>query len=1117
MDGGEGLEPSLISLQLRQDNDRLRQAVDVMTRAHAELSDDLTMKNSEIVQLQTNCSDFKLQVTELSEKVNLTELELAECKKDGSQCTAQVLELSAECVRLRDRISAADSDIATLYSELESRANSVDQKQTRIDDLQEQLSAEFKKTQMLVDQLGEQQNELMLQQDEVMAASVKNSDLTVQNADLQQKLQLAEKECSNLQLSLNELRKTSDSASGELRQQIQCLQNDYHQNVQLLNTTEERCETLRLQCDQLMTENATLKLQVLDRSEQVKMQAKIDNLEQALQDNVKAHTESRQMAEECSSEKAAMQTKLINAENERDSLRTEFSDCSIRYQNTKKSLLELQEKLVQRDQQIEEKDCSLNYARQQTADIKGALVALEQQLKQEESEKMERKQQLKKLKVESEDLKKTVTTQSGAIADVLKAKEDSDKQTALLQLQAEHLTSERVSLEQQVRILEDSNISVKKDLSVITDNYESAKKEITELQLHVDQLLVHERSLSDQLGSLRLLCGQKDEVIRLSNSEKEEISCSLAALREKADADAVEVTTHIRRISELEQHNTAVEDKMGKLSAEKQVLADELSACEDVIKRQKQSVADAEHENERYRKVISDFEEQSLSWRDEKLILQGRITELENCVTRKQKEVQTMQEKQEVERTSSDNLPVVKNFDENVMVSNKDLNNITEHDMLEKHELVQNLHVVDQKSVVEKNVYNDCAMVRNLHSEADSGKLRECPSLLTSVQEMCDQLKTEKPADSSVTLKVEQMLSCEHELECDVPAEVDKGHCSETENTNLQQLMSQNVVPQRTEHLELTVKRASERVDASDSLSESDRNVAKDSASKTDYKKQCHLKLAAGSERSSAVSASHECDQSVSCAKDGSTNKELLNVEKVVCSNDAAVKTTTDPDTASKQEDLDTQCGGQRKIIKGQRRVIKCFTRLPQSSATLKHNSKPLSVCSGIVPNLHARAVSSVDMNIPSIAGAVKQLSASQRSLSNEASSGSVNEISSATNLQANTSNTAAQVPAVATTSDATRPVSMDIRSVSEAASSQHLSLCQQLSCLQANIQALGEHGKHNTENRNGNQNAAVECSVRQNVFTNSDINSDNKSVHPHNKRVTTDTHDGDAKKLRSG
>jgi len=61
---------------------------------------------------------------------------------------------------------------------------------------------------------------LTLQESDVIAAAVENSDLTVQNADLKHKLKLAEKECSNLKLSVNELHEISDNANREFKQDL---------------------------------------------------------------------------------------------------------------------------------------------------------------------------------------------------------------------------------------------------------------------------------------------------------------------------------------------------------------------------------------------------------------------------------------------------------------------------------------------------------------------------------------------------------------------------------------------------------------------------------------------------------------------------------------------------------------------------------------------------------------------------------------------------------------------------------------------------------------------------------------------------------------------------------
>jgi len=1034
-------------------------------------------------------------------------------------------ELSTECSVLRDRNSAAAGDLAVLHCELDSHTNSMEQKQMTIDDLQEQLPAECKKTQLLTAQLAEEQNKLMLQQRQVTASSAVNSDLTVRNASLQRKLELAESECSNLKLSYIELCKKSDNDNGELQGQLLCLQNDYQLSVQSLNIMEKKNEILRIQCDQLTTENTNLKLKVLEQAE---MQAKINKLEQALQEYVSALTESEKMTEGHLHEKDIVQNKLVDAENAKNCLQIELCDVTVLYRNSEKSLLEAQEKLVQRDKQIA---CCY----QDTTHIRETLVALQHELKQEASEKTERKHQVKILKKEVENLKGIVTTQNGTVAEALAAKEENSKLAAALQLQTEHLTSEKVNLEQQIGVLEGKNNSLQKDFSVITDSYEHANKLITELQLRVDQLCMNEQNFSDQLSSLMLLCGQKDEVILQLNSEKEELSHSLRSLTQKAEADALERTANMRHISELEEEGSVVGDKMETLFAEKQLLVGDLNTCKDVIEQQKLSVADAKHESERCQKVILDFEKQSVCWRDEKYALEARIRELESCVASKEKEVQTMQEIQVMERTNIGRLPCMKNS-ESLEVSSKDMNNREEDHMLQKCELVQNLDAVEQKSEeseMDKDVYNDCTSVHNLCLESVSGNLAECQSVSINLQQLCNESETtEKHPDVSVPditkkidgvdegalLTVEQTSSSEiYELECNLRREVERVYSSSSlEKVNLQPVMSENAEKQQS--LE-SVKGALKRVDGSDSLS---KNVA-GNTSNADCDRQCNLNSAMGCENSSLVSDCHESIVRVVCVKDGSVNEEASSVEKLESSNDTSVKLTKVPVTAvagivSKRQDLDTQCVGKR-------RVIKRFTRLPQSAAASKHNIKPLYVCSSNIPS--TQPAHSHDLNTKSVADAAKQLPDYKITPSNEEPPNTVDEIGCAMNLQDNTNNVPASVPADRMASDdacCTAACVADVCSVTEAASCKHLSACEQLSFPHAvSERSLATNNCSNHSSDTSNLNAETKCSHTQNIFVSGDNNSDNLSdlsylaLRSSNKRLNVKENGDDAKKFRLG
>jgi len=898
----EVLEPSLITLQLRQENNTLLQAVDVLTRAHAMLSEDLNLKNVEIAQLECHCNDLKLETADLTEKVNYMQLKLAECNKDSSHCAAHMSEMSAKCVSLRYKNSAA-----------------------------------------------------------------------------------------------------------------------------------------------------------------------VDSIEEGL---------------------------------------------------------------------VQEKACNVACCQQDTAEIRAMLVALQQELKQKESEKVERKRQLKTLKKEVENLREIVTTRNGTVAEVLAAKEENDKTTAALQLHTECLTGEKAHLDQLVKVLEDKNSFLQKDLSLLTDNYEQAKLQNTELQLQVDQLGAREQTFSDQLSSLRLCGEQKDAIISQLKSEKEEISDSLAALNCKVEANAVERTADTRHISELKEQIRVLGDEMETLSVKKQTRVDDLKRCKDVIEQQKQSVTDAKHENEHCQNVISDFEVQSARWRDEKCILECRIKELENYVTRMEAEVEAGQKMQQVARTGINDLPFVNNS-ENVEVSNRDLNDTEEHHTLQKCELVHSLDAVDQKSEAsetDKNVYSNCASVHSLCLEPDTAKPAEFHNLSINLQETCEQSETEKHAYNSViditkevdgvmedaSLKAEQMSS-ENELEFDLLVEVNQVHPNEkSEKVNSQPVVPENGVSQLNEHSESALTGAPERVVACDSLSKNDVHVA-GNIYFADCNNECNQNSATCCENSLAVSDMRESTISAVCVKSGSVNKRPSSVENMH-SKDGAVILTRGPDiavaeadTVGIRHDLDMQRNGKRKVIKR-------FTRLPRSSAASKHNNKQLPVCSSSVLSLHTQSPSSLDVKTYSVADAVIQLPDCRILPSNEQSANTVSEISSAVNFPASTGIVPASDPAVDVDScEVAAACVVDERSAAKAESCKHLPVHEQLSCLQTISecvsQATNDRSHHNDDNRNSNLITESEFMDMQSVFVNND--SDNAGFidpapHPYNKRLNGDVND-DAKKLRLG
>jgi len=1210
---GETLQQLLTSLQLIQDNSVLRHAIDVLCQAHANLSERLTFRDSEIALLQSCHNDLNVQATELSGKVSLLEQELAEFK-DSSQCarhsdlTAQNTDLQHElelvekehsnlqlsvnekadrgngaiqgrllclqhqhqrqlqstrvveekfevmqqhCDQLttaltdeRDKMqlltdqlleqqtkvmaqqtevvaaSARNSDLSAQNADLQHQLELLEKEcsnlQLSLDEFHEKadseqrelrdqivclqnecqlhlqstkvgeeklevlqqhceqlitaLSDERDKMQLLREQLSEEQSKMMSQQKEVEAASARNIDLTAQNTDLQQKLELVEKECCSLQLSLGELRDKKDGENEELRDQLLCLQNEYQLQSQSLKVNKEKHEVLQQHCDQLIMENADLKLQVREgENKQAELQAMIDELKQSLQHNEKVLTESKNVAEECLCEKTEVQKQLLNAEKERNDVCAELSDISVQ-------LLELQARHAQRNEQIEEKDHDLNRVRQQIADIIGEMLALQQMLQQEQTLKTERKQQVKKLKKEIKDLKETVASQNRAVADALVTKEDTDKQTSSLQLQTEHLTSEKFDLEQQVRILQDHNSSLQKDHTAITESYETAKKQSAELELRVNQLCHREQSLSEQLE-------QKAEVIRQLISAKEEVSHTLAAMTLKAHANALERTAHVNQISELEEQIGTVKDHNERLSAEKQVLLDDVSMHKELSEQLKQSFSDSERENERCQKVISDFEEQWIHWKDEKLNLESRIITLQNCATDMEKEIQTLRKNQNVERTSIRDLPLVRSTEVEASDS-------SDHHKREKCEFIQTLKTVEQKSEeteIEQFITSACKSVYNVCSEQDSENMREYQSLSINVQDTCGQCETEKDGNccmkntkeqlgsfmKGVSFTVEQPLSSENEFECDMQAKVHKIHSSEkcsseTDKGNLQSVLLENAVTRANTHFEMMVEGNVATADASYNFS--GKSIAKES-SDVDKNKQCSHNVVTNFERSLAPAV----DPLVKTERD--------------CGSTVA-------DTASKHE---------------KRRVIKRFTRLPKSSAALRHERNPSYVHSKNVPNFSTEAACSQGLSAP--VEAVELLSNNKSFQSNEASASAVSE-SATLKLQENTGSIPVSVSVTATSS------STDECSATVAVGNECPSACEQPGYPQA-ISGLSQFisGRCKQDN-NENLNTVPECTDTLNTIASSVISSDNKSklaLHVSNKRLNTDMNGVDAKKLRSG
>jgi len=1054
----------LFSLQLRQENERLRQAVDVMTQAHSKLNDDLTLKNAEISQFEMRCNDLALQVVELSEK--LKSMEVVEWKLNYIHGVSPASESPAECVELKENISPCDGDVSAPCFDLDNHAYDVQQKQMTVSDFQELLSAEREKAQLIAVQLCEEQDKLVSRQNDVAAVSAENGNLTAQISALRHKLELEETECSNLRELLNEQCKKASNECEEVQQRLQWLQNDYDLQLQALTDSEGKREALQHQFDDFVAENASCRSKIVD--EQAAMQAKIDALERALEDKEESLIVGKKTVEECLRENSLLQKKLLEAETERDRLCSELHDSSSRFHGIESLMCEAQEKMTENNRQIQEKDSLLDCVRQQVPGLTAQLATLQEKLMRQDSAERELKEKINNLKL-------TVRSQKENISDVLAAKEETDRQADALQLQAEHLTSENLALDQKVRMLEDSNKYLEKNLLMVRDECECEKQLSAQLQLCVDQLRASERSLSEQQSSVRLLCEQKDEMLQQLNSRKEEMCRSIASLKQEAEHNAREKVVYVARITELDEQVDALKEKLEMLSAEKQKLLDDISTCGDLIEQQKQSLSDVSQENGRCLKVISDYEEQSLQWRDEKLHLEARIEELKGDSTSMKREVQALQEKQAADAA------LVKTT-VNVEVLRKNLNNTAEIEVPDREEIVLTLEAEEQKSEIMNSAASDPEYPRAV----DSGNQTEYLSLPPNLQEMSEQSEIDKDMrynanelgkqSDELTETVAVHRVSELDLECGLHDEVSQVWSSkEALSEAVIGNMLRPVLPENAPVLPSQLLDVVDGFNVGDDVSANDRSFVQDSA---------------------PVSLNGESSENRRSSS-GNPN-ELSTTEEAVHKSCVSTETATESDVTN----TDTANNDIHRERCSRTRVIKRFSRLPQSSAAVKRSS----VCNSIVLNLQSQAAGTIEASTQLITDATEQLIPVDESPARK-----VNDIKSALKLQEDTDILPACMSVVDAASDAacsTAACSADLRLPTEATGGPNSDDGVRVTCLQV----VGECSKAANENEDGCPNTEVERVDDSN-------SSDHKldcALQLSKKRLSDAVNGNDAKKVRT-
>jgi len=570
------------------------------------------------------------------------------------------------------------------------------------------------------------------------------------------------------------------------------------------------------------------------------------------------------------------------------STEVKLHDITVLYQNSQKSLLEAKERLEQCDKEME------GY-RQCITDMKLTVEGLQQELQhgmqREEARMMESRRQVKTLQKEVQNLKEIVKTKEGIIAQMLEAKEENIKTAVALQLQAEHLTSVKVQLEQQIGDLEGKNSSLQNELRTMTDSYKHHGKLVMELELHVDQLRANEQKLSEQLSLSSLLCEQKDEFIWQLKSEKEELSRSLVALTHKAEADPIERTAHTKHVSELEEQISAVRSQMEQLCAEKQALADELKICRELQKCELVQNSDAAAASEKSHVEPNLHPSDCISVHD--LINLSLELDSGNSGDCQSLDInlQEMCEPAETEDPAYSNTRMdITN--ETEIVTGDDASSATE-----KVPSAENVNKVNSSKKSED--------IMSENAEIQQNKLLESSVKQASERMSESDSLTENPTKVSLSEKSEKM--------------------------NLRPVMSDNVETQQSEQLESSAKEALKTEDEIVNLP-TGVTITNSTAHHSDHSS------AMGCERSAQVFNSHE--STIHIVKDGSISKESSSTEKVACSKDLSVKVMEGgpivavADAVSKMQDLDMQGGGGER-----RRVIKRFTRPSQSFCELRLGS----------------------------------------------------------------------------------------------------------------------------------------------------------------------------------
>ncbi|CAC5415354.1 unnamed protein product [Mytilus coruscus] len=743
----------------------------------SDLKDSIKEKCLEIENLQSEImshkqcvNDLKGQVSQVTNSKENLQKQLEEMKENLSGEQENHAELvnkishehETEIQKLRNCLSAKEASSLDTQQNLETCMNEI---QTSLEKEMERSKEKERLCNIQIAQFKNQLAELQGKYDK--ETSSHSSILTTLNNELEQQrimtavseeklnkeVQKGHAELTKSTAEYNELdmkyksvtdhERTRDSRMKELHQQISELES---RKRDLENLSEEKNE------------------KVDDLTGQIVLIKKVAESKQA--DNDKLGSENKSL----NAKVEDLNEKLLKECKENDDMRHKHKEINCHVKQLENQLFEVNNKLVETEKVLEEKSLSLSQEVEAVSLRDGEISDLKVSLRNTEEDVVSSKEQVCKLTEENSQLNKSLENLNNELKnlqlvfnskeielnekiqtlleshknEILELKESSESEIKVLNSEIDKMKSDLLSCDTEIHRLEEENRDLKSSLELLKQEH---SQELERIYSEKESVLNDcETKLK---GTNEKLCKEKNELIENHKAELQSLNSELSDSKQKFDNTIVQLKEQSKNDLESlkNEFKLQVERMTGELKQENEKISSlkkeckvKVSETEKYWQSQLEQLQDeyAQASDEQKQEYDSQVQEQEVRYQsqyealvqeremilsNQKMAFQERVNYLENRLTQRQTEIQTLtkemnEDKEKTETDYKQKLANIESILKKEMSNQKDLMN----------ELKQNKERVNelQSALREKRTSYETSLKASKNAwDSDLDNLRE--------------------------------------------------------------------------------------------------------------------------------------------------------------------------------------------------------------------------------------------------------------------------------------------------------------------------------------------------------------------------------------------------------